>query len=91
MVWRRFDELNPAQSVVALKQLQNHVLAPNDPLLRPSAREFLVVDDQVRGSRLATSQTKRLMLAIFGPSNVPSKGSLHGWTGGPRRWHLNNP
>lgn len=86
MPWLKFDQLTPAQAVIAQQQLAKIDNVPE--LKRPKHRDFLVVDGAVKGSRL-TPFTKAEAEKILGPREIPSKTSLHGWTGGPEKWHLN--
>ncbi len=88
MAWLKFEQLDPAQSVVALQQLAVHV---DEPFLKkPQQREFLVVDGAVKGSRLIYTDKDRKLFDVLGigQRDVKSKGDLQGWTGGPERWSL---
>ncbi len=49
-MWCKFTELNPTQQIVAQLQLDKNVDTP--PLKKLNLREFLVVDNKVKGSRL---------------------------------------
>lgn len=87
MPWLRFADLSPAQAIVAQQQLDAHVDPPF--LKRTKLREFWIVDGDVKGSRLIrTERDNRIMNTLLGPRDVASKGSLHGWTGGPEKWSL---
>lgn len=81
-MWVKFENLSPAQSVVAQEQLAASVEMPS--LKKTHLREFKIVDGHVVGSRLAyTAEDRREMEKIFGPRNVRSKTDLCDWKSTP--------
>lgn len=87
-MWLQFNQLSSAQAIVAQEQLDKNC-APSF-LKKTKLREFWVVDGIVKGSRLIRNKNLDQFLdAQFGFNIKLSKTSLHGWTGGPRRWSLN--
>lgn len=81
MPFLTFDQLTPAQAVVAQQHLAVNV-APLS-LKKTYQREFLVIDGHVVGSRLRLWGRGEPKV-----SERDADNSLSKWTGGPERWSL---
>jgi hypothetical protein len=85
MAWKLFTDLTPSQSIAAKLHLDNLAPDVSAPLRRKEVREFLLVDDEVRGSRLNTKRSDALLNAILGePKAVRSKTDLADWSPMPK-------